>query len=507
VIPDNNNICLLIARAFGDADGGTPSSNINAAMEWCGMNDARVINMSLGSGSFSRTQQLIVRALQDQGVLIVAAMGNLGTTDYNYPAAYNESIGVGAVDSNLTWANFSQFNDQVDVCAPGVRINSTVPSLAIIDNSNNATYDASLMDGSLILSDILVGDLADCGLGLERCEDVSGKICFIERGEGTFAVKATNCEDGGGIGSIIFNNVGSSDVVQGTLGDIVVGIPVVAISRSAGLSFSLASLPSITIDVRSASYRSQSGTSMATPHVTGVVARIWSVRPECTSAQVREAVENTVLDLGDAGRDDLYGKGLVQMEAAYEYLLSLDAPCGRVGAVEEATDLPTIAPTKKPTNVPTNVPTKAPTKSPTNKPTVAPTREPTSRPNPSPTRTRSPIFTFSPVSGGFQNPQTPQSIFPSPPPQTPQSFFATPPGGFTFSVPSPADVFFQNGSTGDEDESVTDGSADLSAAKDDGQGDAVSNNVAAFTSSACNDLPSVGRVAISVLMAILLTVV
>jgi hypothetical protein len=429
VIPDNNNICLLIARVFGDAEGGVLGSSVNAAMEWCGENDARVINMSLGTGFYSRTQQVIIRDLEVQGVLVVAAAGNDGTSDLNYPAGYTESISVGAVDRNLAWASFSQFNSQVDVCAPGVRILSTVPTIAIFDNSNDAKYDASFMDGSAILPDILEGDLADCGLALERCENVSGKICLIERGEIAFAAKATNCEDGGGIGLIIFNNVGSSDVVSGTLGGIEVGIPVLSISRYAGLSFSLASLPSVKIDVRSADYRQATGTSMAAPHVTGVIARIWSVRLECTSAQVREAVENSALDLGDAGRDDRYGEGLVQMEAAYEYLLSLDAPCGRVGAVEDSTDLPTTAPTKKPSNAPTKAP-----------------------------------------------------------------------------GPSPADIFSQtNESTGDE--AVTNGPEDLSAAKDDGQGDAVSNSIASFSSSAYNSLPSVGHVAIPMLMAILLTVV
>jgi hypothetical protein len=58
-----------------------------------------------------------------------------------------------------------------------------------------------------------------------------------------------------------------------------------------------------------------------------------------------------------------------------------------------------------------------------------------------------------------------------------------------------------NMSTGDE--AVTDGSEGLSAAA----GDTVSNSIATDTSSACNGLPSVGRVAISMLMAILLTAV
>jgi hypothetical protein len=106
------------------------------------------------------------------------------------------------------------------------------------------------MDGSVFVPDLLEGDLANCGLALERCQSVSGRICFIERGGATFAVKAINCEHGGNIGLIIYNNVGSSVIVGGTLGGIEVGIPVFSISRSAGRALSSASLPSITIDVR-----------------------------------------------------------------------------------------------------------------------------------------------------------------------------------------------------------------------------------------------------------------
>ena len=67
---------------------------------------------------------------------------------------------------------------------------------------------------------------------------------------------------------------------------------------------------------------------MASPHVAAVAARIWSVRPECTNEQVREAIEETALDLGDPGVDVYYGKGLVQAEKAYIYLLNLPQPCG-----------------------------------------------------------------------------------------------------------------------------------------------------------------------------------
>jgi subtilisin family serine protease len=59
---------------------------------------------------------------------------------------------------------------------------------------------------------------------------------------------------------------------------------------------------------------------MATPHVTGVAALIWSAYPSKTNAQVRKALEATAMDLGTAGRDNYYGYGLVQAKAALDYL-------------------------------------------------------------------------------------------------------------------------------------------------------------------------------------------
>ncbi|TLX47410.1 alkaline serine protease [Pseudoalteromonas phenolica] len=69
-------------------------------------------------------------------------------------------------------------------------------------------------------------------------------------------------------------------------------------------------------------YRSISGTSMATPHVSGVAALVWSHFPECNNQQIRDALNSTAKDKGAAGRDTSYGHGIVQAKAAYDYLAS-----------------------------------------------------------------------------------------------------------------------------------------------------------------------------------------
>jgi subtilisin family serine protease len=61
---------------------------------------------------------------------------------------------------------------------------------------------------------------------------------------------------------------------------------------------------------------SQSGTSFAAPHVTGVMALLLSAVPTLTAARAIELVEATAVDLGLRGWDDQFGYGLIDAWAA-----------------------------------------------------------------------------------------------------------------------------------------------------------------------------------------------
>ena len=67
-------------------------------------------------------------------------------------------------------------------------------------------------------------------------------------------------------------------------------------------------------------YASLSGTSMATPHVAGAAALVWSFFPQCSNEQIRAALNATAKDKGSSGRDNFYGHGIVQAKSAYDYL-------------------------------------------------------------------------------------------------------------------------------------------------------------------------------------------
>ena len=62
------------------------------------------------------------------------------------------------------------------------------------------------------------------------------------------------------------------------------------------------------------------GTSMATPHVSGVAALVWSCFPGATNQAIRNALTSTAKDVGGAGRAVASGFGIVQAKAAVDSL-------------------------------------------------------------------------------------------------------------------------------------------------------------------------------------------
>ena len=75
-------------------------------------------------------------------------------------------------------------------------------------------------------------------------------------------------------------------------------------------------------------YRQLSGTSMATPHVTGVAALVKQRRPHWSADRIRVHLWRTALDLGTPGRDWLYGFGQVNAYRAVVNILIFNLKSG-----------------------------------------------------------------------------------------------------------------------------------------------------------------------------------
>jgi subtilisin family serine protease len=70
-------------------------------------------------------------------------------------------------------------------------------------------------------------------------------------------------------------------------------------------------------------YTSLSGTSMASPHVNGVVALMRQASPNIGVQEIKQIIFDTAYDLGDEGEDNDYGWGMID---AYEAVLNTNLP-------------------------------------------------------------------------------------------------------------------------------------------------------------------------------------
>lgn len=104
-----------ISKALNAKGVGTASSLIQG-IEGCISSGSKIISMSVGGGPDSSIFRQIYKDAYDEGVLIVAAAGNDGTTAHDYPASFPHVVSVGAVDKKgVSKASFSNYNDQIEI--------------------------------------------------------------------------------------------------------------------------------------------------------------------------------------------------------------------------------------------------------------------------------------------------------------------------------------------------------------------------------------------------------
>jgi subtilisin family serine protease len=115
----------ILPLQAGTPEGKMYSSDMIAAINYAIEKEVDIINISFGGTEYLELENNVIQEAVDRGILVVAAAGNSGNTEYLYPASYPNVISVGSVAENGQISSFSNHNDQVDLAAPGERIYST----------------------------------------------------------------------------------------------------------------------------------------------------------------------------------------------------------------------------------------------------------------------------------------------------------------------------------------------------------------------------------------------
>jgi serine protease len=136
----NWKVNIMPIRAL-DSSGNGSNSTISSAIIWAVNHGADVINISVGSFKESKLLEDAVDYAYRNKVTIVAASGNYGKDELLYPAEYDKTIAVGAVDTELEWVSYSHYGEKLDFVAPGQTIYSTITraSYAIDSGTSMAT--------------------------------------------------------------------------------------------------------------------------------------------------------------------------------------------------------------------------------------------------------------------------------------------------------------------------------------------------------------------------------
>lgn len=319
---------ILMGRVCSNQ--GCSNIAVASGINWGVQQKVDVVSMSLGGSFASPSERRAVAAALAAGITVVAASGNSGASNVSYPAALTGVIAVGATDVNNQKASFSQYGPELAIVAPGVDVVSTVPqgsgrdSEVKVSLANQAfqVVASSTFSGSQSPMTPAIGELVEAGLGKPADfigKNVRGKFALVQRGEIMFAEKAQNAIDAGASGLVVFNN--APGLIRGaiTQDGSELSIPVFMVEQTVGQALiaglNKGQIAKASLLVVPTDYSSFDGTSMATPHVAGVIALMKAANKSLTPAQVKQILQATALPLQPNSNNEV-GAGLVDAEKA-----------------------------------------------------------------------------------------------------------------------------------------------------------------------------------------------
>jgi subtilisin family serine protease len=319
---------LMMGRVC--ATEGCSSIAIVQGVNWGIDQQVQVMSLSLSGPQATMAEQDAFNRAEQANIVVVAASGNESKASVGFPAALPTVFAVGAVDSASNRAPFSNYGPELGIVAPGVDVYSSVPRGT--GRASTVTYRGSKITSlqfrgspAKAANDAVIA-FANFGSVLDfQNIDAKGKVVLILRGGGvSFREKALNAMGAGAIGVLIANNKLGIDPGSVTTDGTEVAVPVIEIPQAAGSSIQNDLLSgnalTISMQVLATDYSSYQGTSMATPHVAGVVALVRAANPGLTAAQVRALLKDTATSLLPNDLNQ-YGAGLINADLAVKRAL------------------------------------------------------------------------------------------------------------------------------------------------------------------------------------------
>lgn len=118
-----------MAKAFKD-DGTASNEAVVRAIDWLRRKNVDIINMSFSSKDAGERYYDAIKRAYRQGITLISAAGNDGQKSgdtIGYPARFEETIAVTAVDINKKRAPYSSMGEKAEIAAAGTDIYSCFP--------------------------------------------------------------------------------------------------------------------------------------------------------------------------------------------------------------------------------------------------------------------------------------------------------------------------------------------------------------------------------------------